>query len=110
MEEEFVGEPVRPVPGTMDVPAMARGEPGLPRRFTWRGETHEAVAVIARWKTTGPCRSGSGERYVRRHWFRVRTAEGRVMTLYFDRQPRRGGEARRRWWLFSATPAAGEMP
>ena len=28
--------------------------------------------MVDKWKTTGSCRHGSGEQYVRKHWFRVR--------------------------------------
>ena len=36
--EEFVSEAIQPVVGTTDTAGMARGGPGLPRRFVWRGE------------------------------------------------------------------------
>ena len=32
--------------------------------------------------------SGSREQYLRKHWFKIRTKDHQVMTLYFDRQAR----------------------
>ncbi len=97
---EFVGERLEPLGGTFDRGAMAQGEPGLPRAFRWRGGEHAVAEVLERWKTTGACRSGSDEQYVRKHWYRVRTAAGVEMTLYFERQPRSGRERKSRWWVF----------
>jgi phosphoribosylglycinamide formyltransferase-1 len=77
---------------------MSAGEPGLPARFLWRGQEYRVAAVLEKWKTTGPCRHGSGEQYVRRHWFRIVTDDGRQMEIYFDRQPR-SRQKNQRWWL-----------
>jgi hypothetical protein len=99
--ERFIGEPVTPVAGMADARAMARGGPGLPRRFLWRGREYEVAAVLAARRTLGPCTSGSGEMYVRKHWFTIRTTSGETMTMYFDRQPRRRKSVKARWWLYS---------
>ena len=117
MPERFVSETIKPVAATCDTAAMAAGGPGLPRQFVWRGNAVEVTAVIAAWRETGPCRHGSPERYVRKHWFEVETTAGR-MKIYFERQPRRGKTRRTdRWRLFSIgaaemapfpTPATGE--
>lgn len=77
---------------------MSAGEPGLPTRFAWRGTQYEVAQILDRWKTTGPCHHGSGEQYVRRHWFRVVTTDGTQMEIYFDRQPR-SRQKKQRWWL-----------
>jgi Domain of unknown function (DUF6504) len=96
--KRFVSEPIAPVGGVFDAAAMATGEPGLPSCFRWRGVEYEVARVLERWKTTGDCRHGSGERYVRRHWYRVEVTDGTVMEIYFDRQPR-SGRSRERWWV-----------
>ena len=96
---EFISEPIVPVRGTADATGMARGEPGLPARFTWRGQEYRVVALLRTWKSSGPCRHGSGEMYLRRHWYELRTDPPAVMTLYCDRQPRTGPKSR--WWLYS---------
>jgi phosphoribosylglycinamide formyltransferase-1 len=101
MTDEFIGDPLTPDAGTFDAGMMARGEPGLPRRFTWRGESVEIRATVRSWKETGPCSHGSGEHYVKKHWFEVQTNQGTLM-IYFERQPRGGP----RWWLFKRQLAA----
>ena len=102
---EFVGEPLTPADGPqgrrVDAAAMASGAPGLPRRFRSRSGEFEVARVLARWRTTGGCHSGSRERYVRRHWYRVRTTAGEELELYFDRQPRTRRRQNRRWWLYT---------
>jgi phosphoribosylglycinamide formyltransferase-1 len=79
---------------------MCAGEPGLPLRFLWRGTQYEVARVVEKWKTTGPCRHGSGEQYVRKHWFRVELTDGSRMEIYFDRQARTRQKLQR-WWLAS---------
>ena len=105
----FAGEPITPVDGSFDTGRMAMGEPGLPRRFRCRGEEHEVARVIDTWKETGACRHGSGERYVRKHWFLVETVAGAEMRIYFDRQGRPGAR-RRRWWLASVAASPPSSP
>jgi hypothetical protein len=99
--EEFVGEPMIPAPGTGHAPAMARGEPGLPTRFTWRGREYRITGVIRQWKSSGPCRSGGGEIYLRRHWHRVLTDPPAVMTVYCDRQAKDRKHPKARWWVYT---------
>lgn len=100
MPEQFVSEPIKPVVATCDTSRMATGEPGLPREFVWRGRTIEVATVLRTWRETGKCRNGSPELYVRKHWFEVVTASNETMTIYFDRQPRKGRKDAR-WWLLS---------
>ena len=95
----FVSEPLEPVAASIDPAAMARGEPGLPREFTWRGSPFRVAAVLRTWRECGPCRQGSSELYVRKHWFEVETAAHQRAKIYFERQPR--GLRTQRWWLFS---------
>lgn len=99
--EQFVSEPIQPVEGTFDPAAMPRGEPGLPHRFVWRDEEYTVAAVLEAWKEDGPCKSGSAEMYLRKHWFRVITEQGAEMTLYFQRQPRSKRRSKARWWLYT---------
>jgi hypothetical protein len=100
MVDEFIGEAIQPVKETLDAVRMARGEPGLPRQFRWRSEIVRITRVLSTWRETGPCRHGSGEQYVRKHWFEVSTDTGVKMKIYFQRQPRSANK-KARWWLFS---------
>jgi phosphoribosylglycinamide formyltransferase-1 len=108
---EFVCEPLTPSRGRFDRAGMARGEPGVPLEFSWRGRCWRLAEVLEQWKSTGPCTHGSRERYVRRHWYRVRVEPAAKLTIYCDRQARRGSSAKARWWVFSAeTEAEGPEP
>jgi hypothetical protein len=99
--EQFVSEPIEPIQGTFDPTAMTRGEPGLPHRFAWRDQEYSIAQVLEAWKEDGPCKSGSTEMYLRKHWFRVATDQGVEMTLYFQRQPRSKRQSKARWWLYT---------
>lgn len=100
MAERFVDEPLVPVAATADTSLMAAGGPGLPREFLWRGRTLEVAAVLRCWRESGTCRHGSGEMYVRKHWFEVVTTDRATLKIYFERQARRGRKEAR-WWLFT---------
>ena len=109
MTKRFVSEAIEPVVETCDTRRMAAGEPGLPRAFRWREEMVQVTTVLRSWRTTGPCTHGSPERYVRKHWYEVATADHGILTLYFDRQPRRS-RRESRWWLFSQRPPTNGAP
>ncbi|MDW7710041.1 MAG: DUF6504 family protein [Deferrisomatales bacterium] len=100
MSVRFVGERLRPLSRTADTSCLAAGAPGLPLRFLWRDVAIDVARVRRTWRETGACVHGSGERYVRRHWFEVIAATGEVFTLYFERRARRGERKRGRWWLY----------
>jgi phosphoribosylglycinamide formyltransferase-1 len=100
MAEQFVGAAIQPVAGTVDASRMSAGEPGLPRQFRWGQRTVRVVRVLRNWRETGPCRHGSGERYVRKHWYEVLADSGETMKVYFERQPR-SRRSKSRWWLFT---------
>ena len=99
-EQKFVSESIRPVVTTTDTGMMASGGPGLPQEFIWRGKILGIATLLGSWRETGPCRNGSNESYVRKHWFEVETTYGQRAKIYFDRQPR-DRKLARRWWLFS---------
>ena len=105
--EQFIGEPMVPARGTADPAGMARGEPGLPARFTWRGRGYRVLGVVKAWKSSGPCRSGCGEVYLRRHWYRIVTDPRAVLTVYFERQARSAKRSKARWWIYSACTGPG---
>jgi hypothetical protein len=98
-KEAFIGEAIAPDDTSFSAPAMATGQPGLPRTFSWRGEKFSVLEVLEEWRECGNCRHGSGERYVRKHWFRIQTTENLEMRIYFERQGRSSGGPR--WRLYS---------
>jgi Family of unknown function (DUF6504) len=97
-QPQFISEPIVPTPGSADLTAMSRGEPGLPRSFTWRDQRFEVANVHKTWKTT---RTDRGDTYIYKHWFDVETTDGKRMTLYCMRQIARGGKNQPRWWLYT---------
>ena len=99
MSEQFICEPIKPVVDTIDPHILATGEPGLPKKFVWRDTEYSVSRLIEKWKTTGPCRNGSRERYVREHWFRIETTDGKEMRIYFERQAKSRRQAKKRWWV-----------
>ncbi len=101
--EQFISERILPVPGTASTAGMSRGEPGLPAEFTWRDRRYRVLDILQAWKTSGPCRSGADEVYLRRHWYRIRTDPAAVMTLYFQRQAGQPRRPKARWWIYSIT-------
>jgi len=112
MTERFVSESLQPVVATADTSQMAGGGPGLPNRFRWRGRTIEVTKLLRSWRETGKCRHGSGEMYIRKHWFEVVTSERETLKIYFERQPR-GSRKEPRWWLYTIStrePATRRQP
>lgn len=105
--EEFVGEALTPVAGSGDGAAMARGEPGLPQGFLWRGEEYRIKGVISAWKTSGRDVGGGSEMYLRRHWYKIATEPARVMTIYCDRQAKDRQRPKNRWWVYTVEPEGG---
>ena len=101
MNEEFISEPITPVQGTFETAAMTRGEPGLPGRFVWRDREYATTEVLETWKESGPCISGGGEQYLRKHWYKVKTDDGLRMTIYFERQSQSKSQNKTRWWLYT---------
>ena len=102
-KEEFICEPIKPVPGSADSRPMATGLPGFPTRFVWRDRQYTLAQILETWKESGPCKSGSSEMYLRKHYFRIATTEGPEMTIYFERQPRPKRQNKTRWWLYTVT-------
>ena len=63
---------------------------------TFRSRLRNDLAkVLETWKQSGPCKSGSNEKYLRKHWFRIRTTDGLEMEIYFDRQARSKHQAKK---------------
>jgi len=97
---KLISEAILPIPGTADVTAMARGEPGLPAGFVWRGNTYRIKACERTWKLHRPESSGK-ELYLRRHYYSVRMDGGAHWTVYCLRQPPTAGSVGGRWYLYT---------
>jgi len=101
MPEQLISECLLPVMTEVDACHIIIGAPVLPTKFLWRETQYAVSEVLEEWKETGPCRHGSGERYVRKHWFRLRMATGEEMKIYFERQARSTKLRQQRWWLYT---------
>ena len=76
----------------------------MPRRFDWRGRTYEVAEVLGTARETENASGTTGDSYVRRHVFRVRTTTGEVLVLAGARAKNAGPA---RWLLRSIEgPAA----
>jgi len=98
---EFVSEPITPDAGTFDSTAMATGTPGLPTGFSWRDRHYQIGETLSAWKASESCTHGSGERYLRKHFWKVRLGTGEIATLYALRKVKAGENTKRRWWLYT---------
>ncbi len=96
----FVSESITPVFDEGTGVAIVAGAPVVPSGFIWRKKEYRVESVLETWKESGPCKSGSSERYLRKHWYRIRMTDGTEMEVYFERQARSARQGKKRWWLF----------
>ncbi len=99
---------------TFDSPPVLRKRPPPPTGFTWREQTFAVEEVLSRWfdygrrgdmaKNMQPAHlrvaAKRGSWGVGRFYFRVRTGEGRVFDLYYDRAPGEAGDRQGHWFLW----------
>ena len=102
--EQFISESITPRPGSFDSTAIARGEPSMPTHFTWRDTEYRVDEILEVYKTSST-EAGSGEVYLRRHWWTVTTTTGDTMKIYCERQKNRKN-AKARWFLYTLIPAS----
>ncbi len=93
----LVSEPIVPDTNSFDTASMARGAPGVPGRFTWRGREFRVRSLLNVRKNLRPCRSGSAERYVNKHFYDIETETGERMTIYRTRS----GSLKDSWMLYT---------
>ena len=98
---DFFSEPIAPFRGGFDAAAMGRGEPGLPKGFTWRGREHVIVELVGSWKHSSREGGGAGDLYLRRHYYKLRMSDESVWTVYFVRQTPKSGNPKSRWFLYT---------
>jgi hypothetical protein len=94
---ELVSEAIT---GAFDAVAMGRGEPGLPQAFTWRGQSYRIAQVLDKRKESSR-EGGTGNLYLRRHYYRLRMSDGSTWTIYFTRQKPKSGSPKQRWFLYT---------
>mgnify|MGYP001026479809 CR=1 FL=1 len=107
----FIGQPIA-VQFDED-PALVK-KPGCADRFVWQDETHAIVDTLKEWHDYGrqgrmahnmrPSHAAAARRRgswgVGRDYYRVRTEQGRIFDLYYDRAPKGTGERGGEWYLY----------
>jgi hypothetical protein len=97
-----------------DLPLALDKEPRCPDRFEWRGRVYAVVHKLSEWRdyarrgrmarnmsaSHSATASRRGSWGVGRFYFRVRTNEGLVFDLYYDRRPKGVEDRKGQWFLF----------
>ena len=110
-QRRFIGEPIQVE--FCGQPLLSK-KAGCPVAFRWRGERFTVTETLSEWHdysrrgrmalnmTPGHAQAASrrGSRGVGRDYFTVRTAGGRIFTLYFDRAPRNSADQKGEWYVF----------
>lgn len=107
----FIAEPINV--NFNKPPAIAK-KPGCPDEFIWRGETYRVVELISEWhdyrrrgrmaRNMKPARAAVAEH--RGSWgvgefnYRVRTENGRIFDIYYDRSPKDADHRKGEWFLY----------
>ncbi|MBN2085717.1 MAG: hypothetical protein JW748_10890 [Anaerolineales bacterium] len=111
-QRRFIGEPIQTEFSGQPLPTK---KSGCPVAFTWRGERFAVTGLAAEWHdytrrgrmalnmkpAHAQAASRRGSRGVGRDYFTVRTENGRVFTLYYDRAPGSIADSAGEWWLMS---------
>ena len=106
----FIGEPIEV---SYIVAPLLEKKPGPPDVFTWRGEHYRIVEVLSEWvdfhrrgrmaKNMRPEHTASAARRgswgVGQFYFRVRTAQGNVFDIYYDRAPKNVDDRKGAWFI-----------
>lgn len=93
----LISEPVIPLSSSFNAEAMASGMPGVPMSFVWRNTPYRVNTILSIEKSLRNCHSGSAEKYVDKHFFRIITDTGEIMTLYRTR----GATKKDQWILYT---------
>lgn len=112
------GEPLKFISEEIEVsykepPALSK-RPGPPDSFIWRGREYKVAETIGEWFDFGrkgdmahnmapehlQAAAARGSRGVGKFYFRVRTSDGRIFDLYYDRAPKEAGDRAGTWILW----------
>ncbi len=107
----FISEPIEV---HFDKPPLLEKKPEAPNGFTWRGKTFRVAKVLNEWvdyerrgryaRNMQPAHAAVAARRgswgVGLFYFRVRTAEGRVFDIYYDRAPKDASHRKGQWFVF----------
>jgi hypothetical protein len=109
-KSRFIGQPIVV---EFDKPPLFAKKPNCPDRFIWDGVTYEIVAVVGEWRDYArrgrmsdnmrPSHAAMaalrGSWGVGRYFFRVRSQDGRLFEIYYDRAPKDANSREGAWFL-----------
>jgi hypothetical protein len=104
----------QPVEVSYDKPPLFEKRPGCPDRFKWGERTYFVAELLSQWDdftrrgrmahnmrpSHAKAAARRGSWGVGRTYFRVRTENGQIFDLYYDRDPSGPGGAAGTWTLF----------
>jgi hypothetical protein len=108
---QFISDTIEAI---FDKPPLLEKKPGHPDGFIWQGETYRVVELISEWddftrrgrfaKNMQPHNMRKAVRRgsfgVGRFYFQVRTENGRIFELYYDRAVKNVDDKMGHWTLF----------
>ncbi len=109
--KRFIAEKITAM---FDEAPLLEKKPGCPDGFTWRADDFQITEVLAEWhdyRRRGRMAHNMREHHARaatrrgswgvgRDYYRVRTADGHIFELYYDRAPGEVGDRAGSWYLY----------
>jgi hypothetical protein len=107
----FINEPIEAV---FDTPPVMEKRPGCPQRFLWRGSEYIIAEMVSEWhdyrrrgrmaRNMRPehaaVAASRGSWGVGQDYFRVRTTQGQVFDIYYDRAPEDAAKRKGNWFVY----------
>lgn len=108
--KHFIGEAIEVF---FDQPPVLEKKPGCPSAFTWQGKKFRILELLSEWhdyqrrgrfsrnmrETHHAVASSRGSWGVGQDFYRVRTDEGQIFDLYYDRAPKGSDQRKGAWYL-----------
>ena len=107
----FINEPIRAI---FDTPPLLEKKPGCPSSIYWREEEFFIFEIISEWhdyqrrgrmaKNMKPGHASTakirGSWGVGQDYYRIKTNNGRIFDIYFDRAPQDANRRKGNWFLY----------
>lgn len=107
----FISEPVAVY---FSKKPLLEKKPGCPDEFTWRGTSFKIVEILKEWheykrqgrmaRNMSPEHAAVAETRgswgVGQDYYRIRTADGRIFEIYYDRAPKDVNHRKGGWYLY----------
>ena len=96
----FISEPIKVDTDSMSTETLAKGAPACPQKFWWHEKEYRVEKLLDSWRKITP-EGGrkDAEKYVRSHYFKIKTTRNEIMTIYCDRKITR--KRKTGWGLFT---------